>query len=158
MNRTVNAIQALPFIPIGIRIAILRLCGIKVGRGVTLFSQTFFGSNKCEIGDDCFISVQCLIDGSDFVRLGKNVHLAMGVKLITSFHEFGPPCQRAGPGAKASIMIGDGCWLGASSLVLPGVEIASGCIIGAGAVVVRNTISNGLYIGVPAKRVKDLNS
>lgn len=157
MNRTINAIQALPFIPRRLRIAILQLCDIKVGRNVTLFSQIFFGSCKCEIGDNSFISVQCLIDGSDFVKIGKNVHLAMGVKLITSFHEFGPPRQRAGRGAKAPITIGDGCWLGASSLVLPGVEIASGCIIGAGAVVVRNTRSNGLYIGVPAKRVKDLD-
>ena len=157
MNRTINAIQALPFVPRRIRIAILQLCDIKVGRNVTLFSQIFFGSCKCEIGDNSFISVQCLIDGSDFVKIGKNVHLAMGVKLITSFHEFGPPRQRAGRGAKAPITIGDGCWLGASSLVLPGVEIASGCIIGAGAVVVRNTRSNGLYIGVPAKRIKDLD-
>ena len=157
MNRIINAIQALPFIPRRIRKAILRLCGIKVGRGVTLFSQIFFGSSKCEIGDDCFISVQCFIDGSDSVKIGKNVYLAMGVKLITSSHEFGRSRQRAGPGAKAPITIGDGCWLGASSLVLPGVEIASGCIIGAGAVVVRNTSPNGLYVGVPAKRVKDLD-
>jgi maltose O-acetyltransferase len=157
LNRTINAIQALPFIPGRTRKAILRLCGIKVGRGVTLFSQIFFGSNKCEIGDDCFISVQCFIDGSDFVTVGKNVYLAMGVKLITSFHEFGPPRQRAGTGVKAPITIGDGCWLGASSLVLPGVEIARGCVIGAGAVVVRNTGPNGLYVGVPAKRVKDLD-
>jgi maltose O-acetyltransferase len=157
LNRTINAIQALPFVPRRIRIAILQLCDIKVGRNVTLFSQIFFGSCKCEIGDNSFISVQCLIDGSDFVRIGKNVYLAMGVKLITSFHEFGPSRQRAGPGAKAPITIGDGCWLGASSLVLPGVEIASGCIIGAGAVVVRNTRPNGLYIGVPAKRVRDLD-
>lgn len=139
-----------------IRTAMLRLCGIKVGRGVTLFSQIFFGSSKCEIGDDCFISIQCLIDGSEFVKIGKNVYLAMGVKLITSFHEFGPSRQRAGRGAKAPIRIGDGCWLGASSLVLPGVEIARGCIIGAGAVVVQNTSPNGLYVGVPARRVKDL--
>jgi maltose O-acetyltransferase len=157
LNRTINAIQALPFIPGRIRIAILRLCGIKVGRGVTLFSQIFFGSKKCEIGDNCFISVQCLIDGSDFVKVGNNVHLAMGVRLITSFHEVGPSHQRAGPGAKAPITIGDGCWLGASSLVLPGVEIARGCIIGAGAIITRNTRPNGLYVGVPAKRIKDLD-
>ena len=81
----------------------------------------------------------------------------MGVKLITSFHEFGPSRQRAGPGAKAPITIGDGCWLGASAMVLPGVEIANGCIIGAGSVVVQNTKPNGLYVGVPAKRIKDLD-
>jgi maltose O-acetyltransferase len=157
LNRIINAIQALPFIPRRIRRTILRLSGIKVGRDVTLFSQIFFGSNKCAIGDDCFISVQCFIDGSDFVKIGKSVYLAMGVKLITSSHEFGPSRQRAGPGAKAPIRIGDGCWLGASALVLPGVEIANGCIIGAGAVVVQNTKPNGLYVGVPAKRIKDLD-
>jgi maltose O-acetyltransferase len=157
LNRIINAIQALPFIPRRTRRTILRWSGIKVGHGVTLFSQIFFGSNKCSIGDDCFISVQCLIDGSDVVKIGKNVYLAMGVKLITSSHQFGPSRQRAGPGTKAPITIGDGSWLGASTMVLPGVEIANGCIIGAGSVVVQNTKPNGLYVGVPAKRIKDLD-
>lgn len=38
---------------------------------------------------------------------------------------------------------------------MPGVEIAKGCIIGAGAVVTKNTKPYGIYGGVPAKRMKE---
>jgi acetyltransferase-like isoleucine patch superfamily enzyme len=40
--------------------------------------------------------------------------------------------------------------------VAPGVNVGSGCIIAAGALVVRDCEPNGLYAGVPAKRIKDL--
>lgn len=39
---------------------------------------------------------------------------------------------------------------------MPGITIAEGCIIAAGAVVIRDTEQNGLYAGNPAKGVKDL--
>jgi maltose O-acetyltransferase len=156
VNRVVNGFQALPFIPGRLRNSILRWSGIKVGRGTAVFGQSFFGSGKCVIGDGCFISVQCFFDGSDTVTIGDNVYLAMGVKLITSAHHFGGAEKRAGAAAKAPVVIGNGCWLGASSLVLPGVVVAPGCIIAAGAVVTKNTAPNGLYVGVPARRVREL--
>ena len=57
---------------------------------------------------------------------------------------------------KSSIHIGKGCWIGANALIRPGVDIAAGRVIAAGAVVVKNCDANGLYAGVPARRVKDL--
>lgn len=51
--------------------------------------------------------------------------------------------------------IGDDCWIGRRAIIMPGVEIAKGCIIGAGAVVTKNTQPYGIYGGVPAKRMKE---
>ena len=41
-------------------------------------------------------------------------------------------------------------------MILGGVTIAPGCVIGAGAVVTRSTERDGVYVGVPARRVRDL--
>lgn len=54
-------------------------------------------------------------------------------------------------------LIKDGCWVGANVTIIPGVTIGEGCIIAAGAVVTKNCEPDGLYAGVPAKRIKDLN-
>lgn len=54
------------------------------------------------------------------------------------------------------ITVGKGCWIGANAIILPGVTIGDGCIIGAGAVVNKDCAPNGLYVGVPTKRVRDL--
>ena len=40
---------------------------------------------------------------------------------------------------------------------MPGVTISKGCVIGAGALVKESTEPNGLYVGCPAKRVKELS-
>lgn len=51
----------------------------------------------------------------------------------------------------------DGCWLGGNVTVLPGVTIGRGCVIAAGAVVTKSCDPNGLYAGVPARRIRDLD-
>lgn len=53
------------------------------------------------------------------------------------------------------VIIGDDCRIGRRAIIMPGVEIAKGCIIGAGAVVTKNTQPYGIYGGVPAKRMKE---
>ena len=55
-----------------------------------------------------------------------------------------------------SITIDGGCWRGAYVTILPGVHIAIGCIIGACSVVTKDTEANGLYVGNPARRIKNL--
>lgn len=54
------------------------------------------------------------------------------------------------------VRIGMGTWIGAGAVVLPGVTIGPGCVVAAGAVVVRHCEPNGLYAGVPARRVKEI--
>jgi maltose O-acetyltransferase len=83
--------------------------------------------------------------------------LAMSVQLLTSTHEIGPAACRAGTTLTAPVKIGNGCWLGAGTIVQPGVVIADGCIVASGSVVTKSTEPNDLYASVPAKRIRDLN-
>lgn len=76
---------------------------------------------------------------------------------MLSTHDIGDKTLRAGKYIQKSVIVEDGVWIGANATILPGVTIAEGCIIGAGALVNKSTEPNGLYVGVPAKRIKDLN-
>ncbi len=78
--------------------------------------------------------------------------------LITSTHEIGPHQYRAGKDTTRPITIGDGVWIGARAVVLPGVTIGNGSIVAAGAVVNRPVGSNVLVAGVPARFVKHLDA
>ena len=51
---------------------------------------------------------------------------------------------------------GDRCFIGLNATIRDGVRIAEGCLVGAGAVVVKDTLPNGLYVGAPARRMRDL--
>ena len=52
------------------------------------------------------------------------------------------------------ITIGDGVWIGAGVIVLPGVKIGDRSVIGAGAVVTRDIPSESIAVGVPARVIK----
>lgn len=91
-----------------------------------------------------------------FVSIGRNTKIGFNVSLITVTHEIGQSNCRGGECVAKSITIGDGVWICANSTILPGVSIADGCIIAAGAVVTKSTEPNGMYAGVPARRIKEL--
>ncbi|MCK1799884.1 glycosyltransferase [Micrococcus sp. XM4230B] len=107
------------------------------------------------MGAGSFINDSAFIDRGPVV-LGKNVYIGPRAVLITARHSVGSADQRAGQGAPAAVTVGDGTWIGANATVLPGVTIGGGCVIAAGAVVTADCEANGLYVGVPARRVKDL--
>lgn len=52
------------------------------------------------------------------------------------------------------IKIGDDVWLGAGAKVLDGVTIADGTIVGMGALVTKDTEPYGVYVGIPARKIK----
>lgn len=54
------------------------------------------------------------------------------------------------------VLIGTGTWICANCVILPGVKIGKGCVIAAGAVVVKDCKDNSLYAGNPARFIKSL--
>lgn len=105
--------------------------------------------------EGCYLNRGVFIDYGKVV-LGKNVYIGQRSMIITVTHEVGGPERRAGDGIVAPVTIGEGTWIGAGVVVLPGVTIGKGCIIGAGSLVTKDCEDNGLYMGSPARRVRDL--
>lgn len=58
-------------------------------------------------------------------------------------------------GGRRSIVIGDHVWIGRRAMVLPDVEMSSGCILAAGSILTKNTPRNTVFAGVPAREVKN---
>ena len=69
----------------------------------------------------------------------------------------GVVARRCGDISFLPVSIGDGVWIGAGATVLAGVSIGDGCVIAAGAVVATDCEPNGLYGGIPARRIRDLD-
>lgn len=80
----------------------------------------------------------------------------MDVMFCTSTHAPRDASRRAGELRLLPIKVGDGCWIVACAIVLPGVTIGRGVVVASGAIVNRDCAANGLYAGIPARRVRDL--
>lgn len=116
----------------------------------------YFNGKNLHVGYGCYFNREVMIDAGGGVTIGSHVQFAPRSMVVTSTHEIGAPPMRGGTPVFLPVTIGDGCWIGAGSLILPGVSVAAGCVIAAGAVVTKNTEPNGLYAGVPARRLRDL--
>jgi maltose O-acetyltransferase len=137
------------------RAALLRRAGIDVGT-TQVEPGCFFFSDQIEFGEYGWVNHRCYFDTREPITVGARVAFGMEVMVCTSTHEAGDRERRAGPYTSAPVRIGDGCWVGARALVLPGVTIGEACVVAAGAVVREDCEPHGLYAGVPARRVRDL--
>jgi maltose O-acetyltransferase len=119
------------------------------------------------IGADTFVNVNCVFLDSAEIRIGANVLVGPGVQLLTATHPLRAP-DRILSGVNRidgvapyvtfarPITIGDNVWLGAGTIVLPGVSIGANTTIGAGSIVTTNIPPNSLALGQPARVQRSL--
>lgn len=143
----------------GFKVRMLRWCGAKVGKNVRINSSAkFLGNGELTIGDDVWIGTGCRImpTGNARIVIGSHCDLAPEVMIITGSHEIDVNGDHiGGKGTAANVEVGDGCWLGARSTVLPGVTIAKKNILAAGSVMITSSeIEKSLWAGAPAKMKK----
>jgi serine acetyltransferase len=145
-----------------IRTACMRLGGVSIGPGTVLGGVLDIrggvgAAGRVHIGEMCWINAGCTLDASAEVTIGNVVAMGQEVMVLTNTHRIGPPNYRAGVSMNLPVTIGDGCWLGARSVILPGVDIGPGVVVAAGSVVAKSVPANSLVGGVPAKLIRMLD-
>lgn len=96
----------------------------------------------------------CYIQGVGRISLGDYTQIAPNVSIISSNHDVYDSTKHI----DAEVKIGKYCWLGAGSIVLPGVELGDFTIVGAGAVVTKSFPEGYCIIaGNPAKVIRELD-
>lgn len=107
------------------------------------------------IGDGSAINPYCVIYGHGGLKIGNEVRIAAQTVIVPANHTFSDHSMPIGkqPIEAKGIVIEDDVWIGAGVKILDGVVIASGCVVGAGSVVTRSLERNGVYVGVPARRI-----
>lgn len=96
----------------------------------------------------------CYIQAYNRIKLGKNIWMAKGCNLITTNHHIEDYHQYT---EKGPIIIGDNCWLGVNTTILPGVILGEHTIVAAGSVVTKSfTQGNCIIAGIPATIIKEI--
>lgn len=143
------------------RRAILSAVGIQIGRGTTFGGRVRIeGSSRpghlLAVGADCWINTGVLFDLGARIDIGDRVSIAHDVSLLTTSRHTGSSRRALADERALPVVIGDGCWLGARSTILPGVTVGAGSIVAAGAVVSHDVAPNTLVAGLPARSLRDL--
>ena len=133
---------------------------VTICQGAQIRPSGFYGGNLgwgLQIGDNSSIGANSYIGCSGKIVIGNYVMIGPHCTMIAENHNFSKtdiPMQKQGVVNKG-IKIKDDVWIGANVTILDGVTIETGCVLAAGAVVTKSTEPNGIYAGVPARRIKE---
>ena len=97
-------------------------------------------------------------DYGNNIILGKNVFINIGPScgFYTANHPLDYQTRNQGIEQALPISIGNNVWLGGNVIVLPGVKIGDGCVIGAGSVVTKDIKANSVAAGIPCNVIKKI--
>lgn len=111
---------------------------IKCGSNFAVNSNTYINAvGGLEIGDNVLLGPNVVISSGEHQYTDKKIPVTLQ-KII---HK--------------KIKIEDGVWIGANAVIMPGVTLAEGTVVGAGAVVTKSTEPYIIVGGVPAKKIKN---
>ena len=123
---------------------------------------------EASIGENCNICSHCFIEND--VKIGNNVTVKCGVQLwdgieiennvfiganVTFTNDKYPRSKQ--PFDLLPIIVKKGASIGAGSTILAGVTIGEGAMVGAGSVVTKDVPAGELWLGNPARFVKNVD-
>ncbi len=109
-----------------------------------------------EVGDNFFANCNCVILDSGGVKIGDNVMFAPNVGIYTVGHPLHFELRNASWEHAKPIIIGNNVWIGANSIILPGVTIGDNVVVGAGSIVTKDIPANMLALGNPCKVIREI--
>jgi len=141
-----------------IKVFFLRMFGAKVGRGVTIkpcvnIKYPWF----VKIGNHVWIGEEVWIDSLATIEIGDHVCLSQGAMLLTGNHDY---TKSSFDLVVKKITIENGTWIGAKSVVCPGVICQHHSVLSVSSVATKNLEPHGIYQGNPAVKIKtrEINS
>ena len=97
-----------------------------------------------------------VVDDAD-IYIGDNVMIAPNVIIATGTHPICPKLRENGYQYNLPVHIGNRVWIGAGTIILPGVTIGDDSVIGAGSVVTKNIPSGVVAVGNPCRVLREIN-
>lgn len=139
-------------LPVSFKRTILKAFGARVGRGVVIkpnvnIKYPWF----LEIGDHAWIGEEVWIDNLVMVKIGSSCCLSQGAMLLTGNHDFSKTTFNLITG---TVTLEEGAWLGAKTVVCPGVTVGSHAVLTVGSVATKNLEEWTIYRGNPAISIK----
>ena len=141
-----------PFKLSGLKCAVLRAFGAKVGRGVVIKPRvTITFPWKLTLGDHVWLGEECWLLNLAPIAIQSHVCISQRAFLCTGNHDYKSPTFDL---ITRAISVEQGAWIGAAAFVGPGVAVGSHAVLAAGSVATSDLQAFGIYRGNPAVLIK----
>ena len=134
-------------------VLLLKLFGCKI-HGHVFIAPTarIYAPWLLEIGSHSCLASRSEVYNLGPVKIGERVTIAQYVYVCNGTHDLSDPIL---PLLVGDVSIEDDVFVGAKAIILAGLQLAKGSVIGAGAVVTKDTDMYVIYGGNPAKPLKN---
>jgi len=132
---------------------LLILFGAKIGSNVNIYPtvKIWLPSNLI-VMDGAGVGPDVQVYNQGFIHIGKKAIISQGAYLCASTHDYN---DRLHPLIVSPITIENNVWICSEAFVGPGVVVSDGGVVGARAVITRNTEPWSVYAGNPATKVNE---
>jgi putative colanic acid biosynthesis acetyltransferase WcaF len=138
--------------PYGFKSLLLRMFGARIGKGLVIKTKVRIKNPwRLSIGNNCWIGESVWIDNLENVTIGDNVSISQGAMLLTGNHDY---TISSFPYRLGRIVLEDGVWIGAQSVVCPGVICKSHSILTVASVAAKNLDAYCIYSGNPSTFIR----
>ncbi len=116
-----------------------------------------FGGHHVHFGKKVYANFNLTLVDDTYIYVGDYTMFGPNVVLATAAHPILPELREKGYQYNAPIHIGKNCWLGAGTIVLPGITIGDHSVIGAGSIVTKDIPSHVIAVGNPCKVLRKID-
>lgn len=115
-----------------------------------------WGGKNVYIGSNFYANFNLtLVDDGD-IYIGDKVLIGPNVTIATANHPVNPELRAKSWQYNKPVHIGSNVWIGAGSVLVPGVSVGDNTVIGAGSVVVKDIPANCVAVGNPCKPIREI--
>jgi acetyltransferase-like isoleucine patch superfamily enzyme len=126
-------------------------------RAIVFGNFTVANPRNVKIGKNCAINHDVFLLGRVGITIGDDVVLSARCMLLDAGLESRSMADfKDHAHVDAPICVGDGAWIGAGAIILPGVTIGEHSIVGAGSLVRKDVPARTVVAGNPAKVIRTI--
>ena len=115
-----------------------------------------FGGKHVHFGSHVYANFNLTMVDDTHIYVGDYTMFGPNVTVATAGHPILPELREQAYQFNAPVHIGRNCWIGAGTVILPGVTIGENTVIGAGSVVSKDIPANVVALGVPCKVLREI--
>jgi acetyltransferase-like isoleucine patch superfamily enzyme len=127
---------------------------IRIGSHCLILDEVYFRAGPdghITIGDHCAINSYAKLFGHGGITIGDHTQLGPNTLITTTTHDF----EQSMETTFEAVTIGAWAWIGAGSVVLPGIRIGDHAVVGAGSIVTKDLPAYSTAVGNPARVIRE---
>ncbi len=115
-----------------------------------------WGGHHVHFGNGIYANANLTVVDDGHIYVGDKVMFGPNVTIATANHPIDPELRARGYQYNKDVYIGENAWIGAGTVIVPGVRIGKNTVIGAGSVVTKDIPDNVVAVGNPCRVLREI--